>query len=160
MRLRVDIDGLDQLEKTFDGIHDRSTHLRPAFEAIGDDFRDLMGRIFSTRGLAVGGWQGLTPKYAARKRRARPNAPPGVFDGVLRRSLTVEGARYARQRIEEHAITLGTRAPHAHLFHDGRRRQRARRLIPRRDQMRQRWAPIVADHVAGRMTSQRRAGFV
>lgn len=149
MRVHIDVEGADQLEGAFDAIHSRSTHLRPAFEVIGDDFRGVMARVFSSRGAVVGGWPPPTRRYAARKSRVQPDAGPGVFTGILQRSLTRKGARYARQRIEEHAIVLGTKAPHAHLFHEGRKNQRPRRLIPRRDVLQRRWAPIISHHIAG-----------
>lgn len=152
MKVLVDVDGLDRVEQAFDGIQKRSSHMRPAFEAIGDDFRSVMSNVFSSGGALVGGWPRLSPRYATRKARQRPGARPGVFTGILRASLTRKGARYARQRIEEHAIVLGTKAPHAHLFRDGRRRQPPRRLIPRRDALHRRWTPIIADHIAGRST--------
>lgn len=152
MRLNIDIDGLDRLDDTFDGISSRTSNMRPALEAVGDDFRSVMTGVFASGGAAVGGWPRLSRKYAARKARQRPTAPPGVFTGVLRESLTRKGARYARQRIEQNAIVVGTKAPHAHLFRDGRRRQRPRRLIPRRTTLQRRWTPIIAAHVAGRDT--------
>lgn len=123
---------------------------RPAFREVVDDFHDMMTTQFSTGGSLTGGWPDRTGR-----RTAAQTSQVGVAEGVLRRSLTGRG-RFSHEQVTRDGVTVGTTAPHAHLFDRGRgRNQPARRLVPPSAVLSRRWTPILERALARAMRGGR-----
>lgn len=90
-------------------------------------FADVQ-RNFETQGAYVGGWQALSPRYAAWKARHYPNKPILQRKGELLASMT-PGAPGNVLRITEKAAEFGTSVSHA-KYHQGSTPGRG--IIPRR----------------------------
>ena len=147
MIIRVVAD-TDAAERRFELVADRGEDLRPALHAAADALRGLYGDVFDQRGAPAGVfWPSPTPGYRRLKLRLRPTAGPGVFTGLLRTSLTRRRGRHSVQRITGDELTVGTSAPHAHLFDDGRGGQRARRLTPTRRRIIEATVPALERHL-------------
>lgn len=118
---------------------------RPAFHLIADDFRDLVDEQFTTFGH--GAWPDLSPRYEEWKRRVRPGRPIMVFDGTLRKQLTVPGGG----GVEEYnakSMLLGTGLPYAEAHQRGQGHMPRRQLIPHISEERVRaWTKIIQRHI-------------
>lgn len=126
--MSLDVDpALDTVVADLRGLGDRAQNLRPALRRIADDMRDLARDSFDNPR-----WAPLTDEYAARKARDGKGTRPGVYSRTLIESLTRRGARFHGETIRPDSVTVVTRAPHAHLFDQGRGGQRARPLLTRR----------------------------
>ena len=145
--MRVDLEPFGDGHE-LQGYADRADDLRPALQDAAEAFRGLFGDVFKTRGATAGViWAAPTDSYRRRKGRTRP---PGVFTGLLLSSLTRRRSRHSVERITADTVTVGTTAPHAHLFERGRGGQRARRLTPSRSRLEQAGAEALSGHLSGR----------
>ena len=150
MRTGVDVD-MRAARAEVDGLVDRAVRLRPLFDTVVDDFHRWMGEAFATGGKAIGrDWRPDSPGWAAVKARRGAPSGPGVFTGMLAASLTSRTARHAKVTITGDTVRVSTSAPQAPLFDAGRRSgQPARPLLPSDRRLEQRWAPLLAAHLAG-----------
>jgi hypothetical protein len=149
VRVRLTGPGLQSALSMLQGREDRAQQLRPAFEAVAVDFRNLEKRRFGGQA----GWAPLSPEYA--KRKAAGGRPPQpLAGGALERSLTVQGAKYSVRRINRASMFVGTRNPVANLHREGTKRMPARPPVDVRPADTARWSRIFADHLAGARSSR------
>lgn len=125
---------------TLAGISGRIDDLRPFFDGIVEDIRELSDERFRRSGP---GWAPLSPEWRDRK---PGGTPPGVFSGVMRRSF-VQRARYSIDERGRDEVAVGSRAPHAHLFAEGRGRQPARPVLPDAERYTPRAAEALRRHL-------------
>lgn len=156
MRIDFTIEGGRELAATLDGIAGRAEDTRPAWDMIADDFRTIQREMFATSGLrgAAAAWKPSSEAWLRRKAREGRSLRTLVFEGVLEKSLTRQGARYSRQRITRDSLTIGTSDPVVNLLagKSGSRQKLPggpRGLIGVNDRDRTRWTGILADHIAG-----------
>ena len=111
-----------------------------AFEAMAQyQVKTVNKRQFDEQGtVETGGrWAPLSPRYARFKARVRPGRPLLVFDGDLRREMTVpEKGIYDVWRT---GMTVGTDLPHAQYHQNGTPNMPARPIMgtPRRQDTRE-----------------------
>lgn len=107
----------------------RVSDMRPFLGWAGEDLQGQFGEAFRTRGGSIGRpWPDLSPLYD----RYKPAGAPGVFTGLLLRSLTTASGRYGVLMVSADRLQVGSRAPHAARFHRGRGGQPARPVVPGR----------------------------
>jgi hypothetical protein len=143
VKVRLTGQGLQTALSMLQGREDRAEQLRPAFEAVAVDFRNLEKRRFSGQA----GWAPLSPEYAKRKAAGGRPARP-LAGGALERSLTVQRSRFSVRRINRASMFVGTRNPVANLHNSGTKRMPKRPLVAVRSSDTARWARIFADHLA------------
>lgn len=106
LRLRLEVFGETVIDRTLAGIADNAEDLSPAFEAIADVFTTANRRQFDSQGaFGSGGWQPLSPPYAAWKARHYPGKTILRRTDDLFRSLT-QGP--AVRVIQPHRLVLGS----------------------------------------------------
>jgi phage gpG-like protein len=148
--LRFDSDGADafalQLRRFEHNIGDAT----PAFEAMARfQVGTVNARQFKERGtVETGRWAPLSPLYGRWKARVRPGKPLMVFDGDLKRSMTVPGKGV--YIVRSNMMTVGTAIPYAKYHQKGTPTMPARKLIgkPRKADTRE-FAKILQRHIIG-----------
>lgn len=106
LRLRLEVFGETIIERTLAGIADNAEDLSPAFEEISDVFVEAERRQFATQGAyGSGGWQPLSPPYAAWKANRYPGKTILRRSDDLWRSLT-QGP--AVKVVDRHRLVLGS----------------------------------------------------
>lgn len=100
-----------------------------AFEAMAEyQVGTVNKRQFDERGSAeTGKWSPLSPPYARFKARVRPGRPLLVFDGDLRREMTVPGKGV--YEIGNGSMTVGTDLPYAKYHQKGTPNMPARPIM-------------------------------
>lgn len=122
----------------------RARDMRPAWRRIIADFVAMERQQFATQGSLTGGWDPLTPEYAAWKAEHYPGKPIMRRTDRLWASLT-EGPQVR----EEHArsLRLGTTVPYAEAS------SKKRPVVPEvSDSTAEEWAQVL-----GRWVSEGRA---
>jgi len=101
---------------------------RPAFEAMAEHQLKVNARQFNARGtVETGKWAPLSPLYGRWKARVRPGKPLLVFDGELKRSMTMPGKGI--YIVRPTSMTVGTAIPYATYHQKGTPYMPARKLI-------------------------------
>jgi phage gpG-like protein len=112
---------------------------RPAFEAMAQyQVKTVNARQFREEGsVETGKWSPLSPLYGRWKARVRPGRKLLVFDGDLKRSMTVPGKGI--YIVRSNSMTVGTSVPYAIYHQKGTPTMPARPLIgsPRKQDTRQ-----------------------
>jgi phage gpG-like protein len=111
----------------------------PAFEAMAQyQKKTVNARQFDEQGsVETGKWSPLSPPYARWKARVRPGRPILVFDGDLKREMTVPGQGV--YQVWRSGMTVGTDIDYAKYHQNGTPGMPARPLIgtPRESDRRQ-----------------------
>lgn len=146
MRFEIDPYGTERLRGTLAKLREAGDDPRPAFHEVADYFTAMNRQAMQTQGRSIGvRWPRLSQEYV----RYRRPGPVGVQTGALRRSLTQKGARHSTRRLNRQYVQVATRAPHAHLFANGRGGQPARPLVNIRPRDRKALAGILQRHLTG-----------
>jgi len=87
--LQFEIEGEKQISAVLERAKNGVENFRPALTAVSSNLmRDFKG-TFKTNGASIGeNWQGLSPKYAERKRRKFGNSPTLVATGIMSKAFT------------------------------------------------------------------------
>lgn len=111
----------------------------PAFEAMAQyQTKTVNARQFAEQGtVETGRWSPLSPPYARWKARVRPGRPILVFDGDLKREMTVPGKGV--YQVWRSGMTVGSDLDYAKYHQNGTPGMPARPLIgtPRRQDTRE-----------------------
>jgi phage gpG-like protein len=111
----------------------------PAFEAMAQyQVKTVNARQFKEEGtVETGKWAPLSKDYGRWKARVRPGRKLLVFDGDLKRSMTVPGKGI--YIVRSNSMTVGTSVPYAIYHQKGTPKMPARPLIgsPRKQDTRQ-----------------------
>jgi phage gpG-like protein len=101
----------------------------PAFEAMAQyQTKTVNARQFEEQGsVETGKWSPLSPPYARWKARVRPGRPILVFDGDLRREMTVPGKGV--YQVWRSGMTVGSDLEYAKYHQNGTPGMPARPLI-------------------------------
>jgi phage gpG-like protein len=101
----------------------------PAFKAMADyQTKVVNARQFREQGsVETGKWSPLSPPYARWKARVRPGRPLLVFDGDLKREMTVPGQGV--YDVWRSGMRVGTDIPYATYHQNGTPGMPARPLI-------------------------------
>lgn len=154
LRLSFDFYGDQQLERTLDRFGDAAEDMRPAWDAIAEDFADVERRQFSTEGgYGSGGWAPLSPRYAAWKARAYPGKPILQREGDLVRSLTERP--FGIEVILPARMVIGSDVEHGQYHQHGGPRLPRRRPVELPELVRRRWVKIVQRFLVTGHTSPR-----
>jgi hypothetical protein len=108
MDLRVDVVGVDRLDKQMAGLVDRGSHLQPALDAAGDELLNINRRRFASEG--DGSWAPLRPSTVRQRGSAHPILQDG---GDLAESLTTRGARGSVRALTADSVTIATELHYA-----------------------------------------------
>jgi phage gpG-like protein len=126
MRFTFSIEGDVQIDRTLARFADNVGDAQPVWNALADRFVNVERRQFATEGAyGSGGWQALSPRYAAWKARHYPGKPilqreGDLIDSLTRRPLGIEV-------IEPAFMVLGSGVPYLkyHQLGDGLPQRRA-----------------------------------
>lgn len=163
MDIEVDVDDVSAVA-WFTGAAQRVTDLRFPFSQITDDFERIEQETFNTagiRGLTL--WRWPSPRWLKRKVASGHSPMPLVFTGMLMRSLTQRGAKWAIRRATATELVVGTKDPVVNplVGSKGRRRKldKGDDLIGvgRRDL--HRWEGYISDHISGEGAARGFAGM-
>lgn len=137
--------GEQQLSRTLLRWADHVEDLRPAWDAIVDDFLEIEERQFDSEGRhGSGGWDPLSPDYAAWKLAQVGPKPILEFTGDLRRSLT-DGPEV---RILEHSwAVFGSADPKGAYHQQGTDRMPRRPPVDLTEAERRRWVKMVQRYI-------------
>lgn len=134
-------------------------NLDKAIKTVGD-LRFVMGEIsrdifkttkqnFILKGS--GKYPPLSPKYAAFKKKIKPNAPILVFSQDLMKSVTGTGSKNTIRKIGKQSLVQGTKLPYAKYVQEGTRKMPFRKFLFINDAQTIRFERIMADYVASRL---------
>lgn len=115
-----------QLRRFSDHLQDAT----PAFAAMAEyQVKTVNARQFAEKGTPETGgrWSPLSPPYARFKARVRPGRPLLVFDGDLKREMTIPGKGV--YEIRRSGMTVGTDLPYARYHQNGTPTMPARPLM-------------------------------
>lgn len=151
VRIRVDIEGVKELDRAVLSRADRLSDMRPAWQKIIAALQDYEERMFDAEGAIEGleKWAPLSDAYAAWKAIHYPGRGILVRTGALKASLTGGGQGIRIVKAKE--MVFGTAVPYG-IYHQSRR---PRRKLPRRaflrlsEPMKDRIMDIVEDHLRG-----------
>lgn len=118
--------GEDQLVRSIDRFTAGVTDLRPAFEEVGIDVRDILVEQFAKEG---NGWVPLTPAYAIRKRRLFGDKTILRATDRMFVSLTQKGAAGNITEIAPMEASYGTSVPYARFHQTGTSRMAQRKIF-------------------------------
>lgn len=122
--------GAEPFARTLRRFSDHLEDATPAFEAMAEyQVGTVNARQFAEQGTAETGgkWAPLSPPYARFKARVRPGRPILVFDGDLKREMTVPGKGV--YEITRRGMTVGTDLPYAKYHQRGTGSMPARPLM-------------------------------
>lgn len=125
VELKLDEAELKHFQEIVEERGRRGTNMRPALEAVADDFLDLEESVFATQGRLVlaAGWKKLSPKWL--KFKTSHGLSPRILEmtqggGRLRRSLTVHGAPWQLRDVTNDEVVVGTTLGIANVHQKGR----------------------------------------
>lgn len=131
------ITGLDETVRRLERLGTHAVHAKPALEAVGE-------LILHEEAARWGkGWAKNAPATVEKKGDGRV----GVESGDLEKSFTERGAKWNIFRVLDGELTVGSSAPHAHLFDRGREGQPRRKAIRLRKPTREAMAKVVLDWI-------------
>lgn len=140
--LRFDFYGDTQVNRTLADLADNVEDAREAWEVIADRFQRAERRQFQSQGgYGSGGWDPLSPRYAAWKSRVRPGAPILVFDGDLKRSLTERP--FGVEIIEPAFMVIGSDVEYGAYHQHGTDRMPRRRPVELPETERREWVKVL-----------------
>jgi len=132
-------DGFEPFSLKLERFQDNLADATPAFESMAEyQVKTVNARQFREEGsVETGKWSPLSPLYARWKARVRPGKPILVFDGDLKKSLTVPGQGI--YIVRHNMMTVGTSVPYAIYHQKGTPMMPARPLLgsPRKADTRQ-----------------------
>lgn len=156
LNLQVDVAGEKQVDETLVGMIRLVEDWSPAFERIGDSFRDHTGQVFATEGAAnaSGKWPSLSEKYAKWKEKNFPGHPILTREGHLRNALSEEGDSGHIEEISAQEMTIGGSRDRPDGFdlglthHEGRGNNPTRRIIALPGGIVTDWMQIIQEHMS------------
>lgn len=127
--LSFDSDGAQPFSLMLERFQHNLNDATPAFEAMAEyQVKTVNKRQFDELGTAeTGKWAPLSPLYGRWKARVRPGKPLMVFDGDLKRDMTVPGKGV--YYITPTSMTVGTALPYAKYHQKGTPMMPARPLL-------------------------------
>lgn len=142
IRLTFTFLGETQVDRTLDGIVDRSTDMRPAWDVLSHSFSQMEREQFGSLG-AYGGqtWSPLSPRYAAWKARHFPGKSIMQRSGDLFRSLA--GAAPSIDIRELNYAIFGTDVEYAGFHQRGGGNLPQRKVIEMPDSLRRQWVKVI-----------------
>jgi len=144
MWLNVDVFGEVQFSRELLRIVDRTTDMRPAWQAVHRSFLGAERRQFATEGGTYsGGWAPLKPTTVASKIAA--GLDPRVLHATLRlrRSLTSELSADHVFRMSFDEMFVGSSVPYGVHHQFGTKFMQRRRPVEFNDALRKRWVKIM-----------------
>jgi hypothetical protein len=159
VKLSLTTFGDEQFARDLLRFGERAGDLRPAFEAISDDFYEIEKQQFASEGgFASAGWPALSENYARWKAKHFPGKPILQRSGALMESLTNPFASGAVHEIDRDTLRLGTDVrsddgfPYPAAHQRPLQGQERRRPIELREVDRRRWVKIIQQHIVSRET--------
>jgi phage gpG-like protein len=121
--------GAEPFTRVLEKYGDNLGNAMPAFEAMAEyQVGTVNKRQFDEQGsVDTGKWSPLSPPYARFKARVRPGRPLLVFDGDLRKEMTVPGKGV--YEVGPKGMTVGTDISYAKYHQNGTPNMPARPLI-------------------------------
>lgn len=121
--------GFEPFSLVLDRFRDNVGDAQPAFEAMAKYQVEVVNkRQFNQQGTPeTGSWAPLSPPYARWKARVRPGRKILVFDGDLKKSMTVAGEGIFE--VTDFGFVVGTALDYATYHQNGTPSMPARRLL-------------------------------
>lgn len=137
--LTIDFRQVDELGKALRKIENLATDLSPGFMEVHKDLQTRQEKLFRLQGTPKR-WAALNRRYQLWKRKHYPGRKIGMLTGRLHASF-VSRTTESVAKIGKQAATLGSRAPHAHLF------DRKRALLQITPYIRRTWAQLIGKYL-------------
>lgn len=146
--INITLEGVGTVKRRINGIIGKVKDLRPAFQKIGEDFRNTERKVFQGQGAygSRSSWKPLTPKYREWKQQHYPGRPILEQTGALRSSLTSKGANHI-EIITKNSITLGSSDPKFKWHQKDTSKMTARPPITFTKYQGDKWAKIIRDEI-------------
>jgi phage gpG-like protein len=114
MRISFLVDGRPQFDRAFNRVGDRIKDMRPVFEEVGKEFKEIQAEQFKSEGAkgASGGWQPLSANYAVLKYLVWGSKPILEASGRLKDSL-IGNTSDTVSEIRKDSAAFGTSVPYA-----------------------------------------------
>ena len=142
-----EVDGEDQVRRSFSRFADAIKDFSPAFKEIAEDFKEIEKRQFDTEGVyGSGGWRHLSPNYATWKHKYHPGKKILELSGLLKESLESENP-YTIKEIQPQQMKLGTKINYAIYHQRGTLRMPARPVIKLTEADKDRWTKILHQYM-------------
>ncbi|KWW97403.1 hypothetical protein LI90_4375 (plasmid) [Carbonactinospora thermoautotrophica] len=142
VRITFSFYGDTQLDRTLARFADNVQDARPVWEVLAERFRRAETRQFRSEGrYASGGWDPLSPRYAAWKARNYPGATILVRTGALRDSLTKRP--FGIEVIEPSFMVVGSDVEYGVYHQQGTERMPRRRPVEFTEWERREWVRIL-----------------
>ena len=146
----LQIDGVEPVERELDGVAYRALHKRPAFQVVGEQFREHERELFATEGAS-----GRSGRWKSRKKRrggrggGRGGAGGKLLDdqGRLKRSLTTPSGEHVFNFNDERINAIGTSVTYAEAHHEGKGSLPARKLIDPTEEQEDEYGVSVGDWI-------------
>jgi phage gpG-like protein len=150
-----DIRGDEQLRRSLSRFGEHAKDLSEPFREIVKDFYKVEKKQFESEGgYGSGGWQPLSPRYAAWKAKKHPGRPLMVVSGLLKESLLGENP-YSIENVTPKSMEVGTVVNFAIYHQKGTSKMPARQLIQLTDADKKRWVKYIQKY----LVKQARAEF-
>jgi phage gpG-like protein len=155
MYITFEVAGDEQLKRSFSRFGEHAKDLSEPFREIVKDFYKIEKKQFESEGgYGSGGWQPLSPRYAAWKAKKYPGRPLMVVSGLLKESLLGENP-YSIENVTPKSMEVGTVVNFAVYHQKGTCKMPARPLIQLTDADKKRWIKFIQVY----LVKQARAEF-
>jgi phage gpG-like protein len=130
VRISFVVDGQAQFDRAFNRVGNRIKDLRPVFEEVGKEFKEIQAEQFASEGAKgfSGAWQPLSANYAILKQAIWGSKPILEASGRLKESLTT-GHADTVEEIRKDSAAFGTTVPYATQHQRGN----ASKRLPKRE---------------------------
>lgn len=144
MRIRIDVAGINVVNRSLLRVARNAQNPKPAFAHIADLFALSTLRTFQTRNQ--GRWAALSPRYAEWKAVHYPGRPLMVRTGALMQDLTSQP--FGIDSRTSTTLTMGTDLPYAAFHMTGTRRMPARPPVVLTENAKKEMLRVLHDYVA------------
>jgi len=142
MRFRFEVEGEVQIDRTLTRFADNIGDASALWDALADRFAAMERRQFDSEGAyGSGGWQALSPAYAAWKARLYPGKPILERTGDLRESLTQRP--FGIEVITPQSLTVGSGIDYGRYHQSGGPNLPQRRPVEFPESERRHWVRLI-----------------
>jgi len=146
--ITFEVAGVQQLNRTLGVMASNVQDLTGVWDDLRDDFLQGEAEQFDSEGgAASGGWEALSPAYAAWKEMAAPGRPILMLTGRLRASLTNANDPFFVYRPSRLSMEIGTRDPKASFHQQGTGRMPARPPVELTERQKKLWPKMIHEYL-------------
>lgn len=146
IRFTFDIEGEAQIDRTLLRFSENVEDMTPVWRELANKFARAQARQFKSEGAyGSGGWQALSPDYAAWKARHYPNAGILVRSGDLRDSLTKRP--FGIEVLRPQSMVIGSGITYGRFHQSGSGTLPRRRPVELPESTRRAWVQLMQRYI-------------